>query len=309
MQMSLTSILAAMGEFPHDDAVLTRALELTATHRAALTIVHIIDLSGHKQGPIWHSNLHREAARAAQGRIEAALTRHRANASKTVIRIEAGSPALRLIEICEVLRPDIAVMRAHLDDRLVARIVGSTTDRVIAAGCAPVLVVKRPVAGTYDRVLFATDGTDDASRALAFVAALLPDARLHLVQAVEIAPQLEEAMLRIGTDWATLKAHRHALTRSARDHLRALAATAAPRGTTRVLLGQPARTLLRATRSPKVNLIALGPGRASLIRRAFIGSVTRRLLRDAACDVLICHPSPTGGQPDQAASTSVAIEK
>ncbi|WP_442885676.1 universal stress protein [Amaricoccus sp.] len=57
-----------------------------------------------------------------------------------------------------------------------------------------------------------------------------------------------------------------------------------------------------------MNLIALGPGRASLIRRAFIGSVTRRVLRDAACDVLICHPAPTGGRPGQAASTSVAIE-
>jgi len=307
--MSLTRILAAVGEFPQDDVVLSRALDIAATHRAALTIVHIIDLSGNEQESIWHSDLHREAVQAAQGRIEAALTRHRANASEAMIRIEAGSPALRLIEICEDLRPDITVMRAHHDDRLVARVFGSTTDRVIAARCAPVLVVKRPVAGSYDRVLFATDGTDDASWALAFVAALLPDARLHLVQAVQIAPQLEEAMLRIGTDRATLKAHRDALTRNARDHLRALAATVVPQATTRVLRGPPARTLVRATRSPNVSLIALGPGRASLIRRAFIGSVTRRLLRDAACDVLICHSAPNDGLPDQAASTSVAIEK
>ncbi len=57
-----------------------------------------------------------------QVRIEAALTRHRANASDAVICIEAGSPALRLIEICADLRPDIAVMCVHHDGRLVARV-------------------------------------------------------------------------------------------------------------------------------------------------------------------------------------------
>jgi len=32
----------------------------------------------------------------------------------------------------------------------------------------------------------------------------------------------------------------------------------------------------------------LGPGSPDLIRRALLGSVTRRVLQTAACDVLIC---------------------
>ncbi|WP_412051779.1 MULTISPECIES: hypothetical protein [unclassified Hoeflea] len=36
-------------------------------------------------------------------------------------------------------------------------------------------------------------------------------------------------------------------------------------------------------------MIALSSGRSSLIRRALIGSVARRLLRDAGSDVLICQ--------------------
>jgi nucleotide-binding universal stress UspA family protein len=54
-----------------------------------------------------------------------------------------------------------------------------------------------------------------------------------------------------------------------------------------VLVGDPAKSLIRMTRSPKVDLIVLGPGNTGRMRRALLGSVSRRLLRNAACDVLI----------------------
>ncbi|HUX31095.1 MAG TPA: universal stress protein [Thiobacillus sp.] len=38
------------------------------------------------------------------------------------------------------------------------------------------------------------------------------------------------------------------------------------------------------------DLIVLGPGSTSLVRRALLGSVAQRVLQTAACDVLICHP-------------------
>lgn len=59
--------------------------------------------------------------------------------------------------------------------------------------------------------------------------------------------------------------------------------------TTGVLHGNPAGAPTHAAQTPGVDVIAVGPGRAGLIQRAFIGSVTRRLLRDAPCDVLVCH--------------------
>lgn len=289
--MALTSILAAVGQFPQDDAVPVRALELAKRHDAALTIVHVVDLPPHLTLPAGIDTLQGQAEFAARDRINEALRRHGADAVEVEIRIEDGSPALRLIEICDDLGPDLVVMRAHQRIGIAENILGSTTDRVIAAGKRPVLVVKRPAQSAYGKVVVATDGKDDAEGLLYFVGQLLPDAALHLVQVVQIVPQLEEVMLRGGADKTDLRTHRDDLTRIARNRLTAIASLAAWEVKTHVLRGDPAAVLARASRLTKVDLIAAGPGRSSLIRRAFLGSVTRRLLRDAACDVLICRPA------------------
>lgn len=287
--MGIASVLAAVGQFPQDDAVLARALEITTAHRAALVIVHVIDIPCRDGDVSCSETLFRQAVLAARDGIDAALDRLGADASDPGIRIETGSPALRLIDICNELEPGLVVMRAHQNSSIADKILGSTTDRIIAAGNQPVLVVKHPVEAAYGRVLVATDGTDDARAALDFVGRLLPDAALHLAQVVQIVPQLKEAMLRSGTDQTEIQAHRNALARIARKRLTAVASSAASKVKTHVLRGKPATALIHASRTANVDLIAAGRGRSSLIRRVFVGSVTRRLLRDAACDVLICR--------------------
>lgn len=287
--MILQDVLVAVDQFPQNDAVLARALEITDIHAAHLRIVHVIDLPGRGCDLARADTLHGQAAIAARDRIEVALVRLGADTSKVDIYIEAGSPALRLIDICKETSPDLIVMRAHQAELISESILGSTSDRIIAAGIAPVLIVRRQAERPYARVLLATNGTDAATSALSFTADLLPAATLHIVHAVQIASQLAEAMLRIGTDQGALTAHRDALSQKAQEHLSALSVKAPRPVTTCVLHGDPATELAVATRDPKVDLVAVGPGRASLIRRAFVGSVTRRLLRNAECDVLICH--------------------
>lgn len=292
--MTPAHILAAVDQFPQDDDVLARALEIAALQGGRLDVVHVVDLPGCGTDAADARTLAGQAADAARARIEAALTRLGAASADVEIRIEAGSPAPRLIAICDDVQPDLVVMRAHERARITERLLGSTTERLVAAGQVPVLVVKRPVDRPYGRALIATDGKDDAAGAIAQVATLLPGVALRLVQAVHIPPQLKEAMLRVGTDQAALTAHRDALAASASTDLRALAGRVTPRPSTQVLRGDPATALIRATRNPKVDLIVLGPGPTSLIRRAFIGSVTRRVLREGACDVLICRPQQPG---------------
>ena len=289
--MDLRDVLVAVDQFPQNDAVLARALEIARLHAAVLRVVHVIDMPGRGRDLTRTDTLHGQAAIAARDRIEAALNRLGADASNVDICIETGSPALRIIDICKDTPPDLIVMRAHQTELISETILGSISNRVVAGVSSPVLIVKREAERPYAHVLLATNGTDAAEEALAFTAALLPASDLHLVQAVQITPQLAEAMLRVGTDQGSLTDHHNALSQQAKEHLYALSAKAPRSATTRMLQGDPAAELTAATRDPKVDLIVVGPGRTSLIRRAFIGSVTRRLLRDAHCDVLVCHPS------------------
>lgn len=200
-----------------------------------------------------------------------------------------------MIELTNEIRADLVVMRAHQGDSILEKIIGSTTDRVIRATSAPVLVVKRPATQAYQRIVVATDTSDKSGAAVVFVATLFPLTGLQLVHVVQIPPQFEEAMRRAGSGQASVAAHRDALIRKAKVYMRDMSKRLANRplrSATRVIVGNPAKSLVQATRSPKVNLIALGPGSTSLIRRALLGSVTQRVLRDAACDILIYRPAP-----------------
>jgi len=292
--MGTPRILAAVGIFPPDHAVLARGLEISRASGADMHIVHVLDLPGDPADLDDISTFLGQAAFAARDRIKAALIDVDADVDTAAfaIHIELGAHALRLIEICDELRPDLVVMRAHQKTRISERILGSTTDRVIADGQAPVLVVKRPVERPYEQVVLATNGVDGASDAVRFIAGLLPQARLHMVAVIQIPPQLEEAMLSTGTRKAELSALRKKMITSAEENLHWLMSKWGPGATSKVLKGDPAKVLTRLCRSPQVDLMTLGTGRPGLIRRAFIGSVSRRLLRDAACDVLIC-PFPS----------------
>ncbi len=289
--MTIRTILAAVDQFPASDDVLARAHEIARLHNALLRVVHVVEMAAEPGDLERPGTLIGQAALAARERIDAALARLSPDLSGTEIRITAGSPALALIDLCRTDAPDLIVMRAHQRDGLSDAILGSVSDRMVSAAVAPVLIIRRAAERPYAQALVATNGEDAAGPALDFAARLLPGAAIRAVQVVQITPQLKEAMLRSGTDRAALEAHRADLTLTARAHLSKLAAAAPRPIRTTVLHGDPAGSLTRAARIRTVDLIAVGPGQPGLIRRAFTGSVTRRLLRDAACDVLVYHPA------------------
>jgi nucleotide-binding universal stress UspA family protein len=291
--MTQKTILAAVGRLPQDIAVLKRAIEVAATSGAELQVIHVLDLPGHAGELEDVTSFLGQIAFAARDSIKLALTELGADPREVRIQIVLGPHAIALINICKDLSPDLIVMRAHHKLKLKDKILGSTTDRVIAAAETPVLVVKRAAKSPYAGIVLATNGTDGALEMSRFVTALLPAARLTLVQAVQIPPQLKEAMLRVGSRQGELKTLRMKLVGEAEDHLRTITAPTGLNLKSRVLKGDPAKVLRQICSDKDVDLMVLGQGRASLVRRAFIGSVSRRLLRDARCDVLIWSPTAT----------------
>ena len=287
----ITNVLAAVGQFPQDDTVLARAAEIAHAHGARLTVVHVIDdISGFDLVPVDISLIQHQVRLIVQESLEAAIARVAIDLVEIDIHIETGSPSLRLIELINELNVDLVVMRAHQSDSIVDKIIGSTTDRVIRSAHTPVLVVKRPVTQAYQRVVVSIDTSDDSAVVAPLVAALFPLAKLQLIHVVQIPPQFEAAMLRAGSSQAVIANHREALFRKAKVSLRDLSKRLGNRPlrtVMRVVVGDPTKSLLRATWSPMVDLIVLGPGSTGRFRRALLGSVTQQVLRAASCDVLI----------------------
>lgn len=291
----VTKILAAVGQFPQDDLVLRRAAEIARAHQAGLTVAYVIDrLTAFDSASTDLERIHHQLRLMAYEDVKAAVARQNVSVSEIDIRIEAGSPAPRLVELSNEIGSDLVVMRAHQRESVVEKIIGSTTDRVIRAANVPVLVAKRPPRQAYQRVVVATETSAESAAAVAFVAALFPSAGLHLIHVVQIPLQFETAMLRAGAGQAGVAAHRHALTREAKAYMREMSEMLANRPVpckTRVVVGAPAKLIVQATWSPKVDLVVVGPGSTSVIQQALLGSVTRRVLRAAACDVLVWRPA------------------
>ena len=292
------NILVAVGQFPQDDPVLGRAAEIARAHRAKLTIIHVVDSIGEISPAVVDlTSVQHQIQQIGLERVQAAVKNSKAVDLNIDIRIEVGSPHVRVIEVAKELNVDLVVMRAHQHDSILDKIIGSTTDRVIRVSCAPVLVVKRPVKQAYQHVVVAIDTSDDSAAIVPTVAALFTMAELSLIHVVQIPQQFEAAMLRAGSGQCVAE-HRTALIDNAKVRLHDISNTLTKRpvqSAARVVVGNPATSLVRATWSADVDLIALGPGSTSTIWRALLGSVTRRVLRTATCDVLICPSASLNG--------------
>ncbi len=286
----IENIIAAVGEFPQDESVLLRAAEIAREHRARLTIIHVIDtLTSFDFVSVDLIRIQNQMRRDARESVEAAVAKLVTGIREIDIRIENGLPSKRVIEIATEINADLMVMRANQSSAIREKIIGSTTDRVIRASRVPVLVVKRTFAQAYQSIVVSIDTSDDSAAVVPFVATLCPMAGLSLIHVVQIPQQLEAAMMRAGSG-KSIVIHRDALINKAKDLLSTISKTLDHRpikSSTRVVDGDPAKTLVRATWNPKVDLIVLAPDSKGMIRRALLGSVAQRVLRDAACDILI----------------------
>ncbi len=60
--------------------------------------------------------------------------------------------------------------------------------------------------------------------------------------------------------------------------------------TTRTLLGQPAETIIEYCRKEKIKLVVMTTSGKSGIKRAILGSVADRVIREPGIPVLVIHP-------------------
>ncbi|MFN7163858.1 MAG: universal stress protein [Hyphomonas sp.] len=289
----LNIILAAV-DLDDSEAVLARAAQLAANHGAWLIVLHVIDDEALTRAaavaPGGEPALRDLLKREATARLDAAISgfgRVRRNdvlvafgAAHEVIARMAGERSVDLV----VLGPGRSKGRSLRD-----KVLGSTADRVIRTSPAPVLVVRSAAPEPYRQALVSIDYSEQSIAAARAVCKLAPDARLQLVHVINVPLAFEEVMLRAGTSAADLARYRMSRIASARNALRTFARETMgfEKAATRILEGEPGPVLCRLARSKSVGVLAIGPHGRGAVVSALLGSVTQRVLREAACDVLV----------------------
>lgn len=294
--MTIKTILAAIALEGGDQPVVQRAMRLAAAHGARLILAHALESL-----PGADFDLPAPASEAAiadllRAEATASLQQMATDAPTPTEVVVAAGKADQLIErLIREQAVDLLVIGPGKPQNLRERVFGSTADRVVRTGLCPTLVVKRATDAPYRRVIAAIDFSPMSFAAAQAAGEVAPRAALELVHALEIPLSFEQAMLKVGTPQAEIVHYRRVKARAARAELRSLRDSLSAPGRVRVVHGDPAATLVRMARSGKTDLVALGIQGRNAVSKLVLGSVARRVLGGATCDVLLAR---TDAAPD-----------
>lgn len=288
-------ILAALDLEIRSDAVLARAVQLAVTHAAQLVLLHVIEretlsyvagVSGRSE-----TDLQDELKQQMLTRLEALLS-ETGRTRRSVCRVEFGSPHEVITRVAREISAGLIVIGPGKTQSLKEKILGSTADRVIRTAPTPVLVVRRRPVKPYIQVAVAVDFSPQSAAAAREAHKLAPDGKITLIHVDDIPLTVEQVMLRAGTSQAAMEEYRSArITKASHDLAGFALEVAGPSKTQkRNLQGVPGVVLGRLSRSSRVDLLALGPHGRNVILPTLLGSVTQRVLKEAACDVLVAGP-------------------
>jgi nucleotide-binding universal stress UspA family protein len=123
---------------------------------------------------------------------------------------------------------------------------------------------------------------------------LCPEVRIQLAHVTDLPLEFEAALLRVGTNRTDITSHYKALKAEGRRRLAEFAADL-PAAQQRVFVGDPAATLIRLSRTRGVDLLAMGTRGLDSLRAHILGSVAQKVIRDAACDMLVVPEAAATG--------------
>lgn len=269
-----------------------RAAMVAKDHGAALHLVHVISSSAlndlrqffRTSGAV-EANLIDDAKRL----VDEAAERIRADTGVVArTEIKTGHALTSILE--SAASADLLVLGAHGANHLHDLVLGTTAERLLATCKRPILVVKRPPMGRYERVLVPVDFSSFSAPALNMVGRIAGDAQVTMIHAFRVP---FEARLRIaGASDLEIERCCERERQDALEKMRNLViggGNDARRIGFDVRRGDPSRVILAKETQASSDLIVIGKQGDSVVGDLLMGSVTYQVLAGSKCDVLVVH--------------------
>lgn len=296
--MTLPTALVAATDFSLDARrAARRAALLAQEHHVPLTLVHVLDvdaltaLAARLQG-----KADIQEAMAGQARIQLGVAAEEVHEQVGVAagtELRQGAPLAELADAGA--RAGMLVVGARGAHAIRELAVGTTADRLLRKAQAPLLVVKAEPAGPYRRVLALVDFSPASEAALAFAAKLAPRAALRLLHAFELP--YEGHLLLAGVAEDEIHAVQAAERQRSLEQMHAVLRRLGPqheRATVAVEHGEVRHQALEEVRQFAPDLLVVGKQGRSTLEDFLLGSVTRAMLSQSPCDVLVAPGARVG---------------
>lgn len=273
-----------------------RAALLAAAHGARLTLLH--SLSGLALERLRDRLQHGYANTEAQliGHYEDALRRLAEDlAGRWQIEVTplltVGQPHREISRAAQEIGADMVILGAMGEHPVREFFLGSTAERVIREAAMPVLVVRNEPGESYRRVLAPLDLSVHSHAVAELARRVAPQAHLTLVHAFEVP--FEGKLNFAGVSKEDIQRYRQEERQHAQDALSTLADSLkdGEYADIRVEHGMPEVVIPELLRETAADLVVVGKHGKSEIVDLLLGSMTKHLLREALCDVLVAPPA------------------
>jgi nucleotide-binding universal stress UspA family protein len=248
------------------------ALEMSKKCEAELTTMSMVLIGADGEGnPV--EILHKAEAEA-RGILERVKTEAMRQGYQTRTELRQGSqPYKEIVRLADDLRADVIVMGRRGRRGLARMMVGESTRNAIGYADCSVLVVPKAAVVWNRRILLATDGSRHSDMAAVVAAELARKCHLPVSVVSVLRPQFDEA--------------RRAEGRAAVERVKAALERDGIGVDSAVLEGEPAEQVIGYAASHGADLIVLGSHGRTGLGRLLLGSVSEKVIGQAACPVMV----------------------
>ncbi|MDP1706063.1 MAG: universal stress protein [Sulfurimicrobium sp.] len=202
--------------------------------------------------------------------------------------IEFGHAHEEIVRYAETIDAGLVVLGAHGGSFVRELFLGSTAERTLRKLSRPALIVKREPRGPYRNVLVPVDFSEPSRRALEMALRIAPEASITALNAIEVP--IECKLRFAGMSDETIQSYRIKAREQSNREMQQFAATTGADGgriSRLVEFGQAPSVIREQADAIEPDLIVMGKHGQSEWEDMLFGSVTKHVIREAACDVMV----------------------
>lgn len=291
----LRTLLAATDLSAPSRHAALRAAMLARETGARLELLHVLESSALNE----LQRLFGEGGEAMQDRLRTQAREALAQLAVDVGEPQGVSAGQHLVEgavldsiigQADILDASLLILGAHGAGFMRHWLLGANAERLLRKTLRPILAVKQRPHEAYRSVLVPVDFSPWTQAAIGLAQTVAPQAKLVLMHAYQLP--FEGQMRFAGVEEETIQHHRTTAHQQAAARLRQIAIdTSIPAENCRsvVVHGDTAPRILEHEEEVGADLIVLGKHGAGMVEELLLGSVTKHVLAQARCDVLVSY--------------------
>jgi nucleotide-binding universal stress UspA family protein len=270
-----------------------RAARVAKEAGASLDIIHVASLAPLErlrrlvaEVPVELEQRMLDAARDALRELAATLRRQ--YGVEAGVHVTSGPLLAEISGQADAMDAELVILGARGASFMRHLLLGSTAERMVSRTSRPMLVVKQAAHERYQNVLVPVDFSAYSLPMIKNALAIAPGAELILLHAYEVP--FEGKLRYAGVDDAMIHHYQAAAREEALQKLQALHDEAGlpPHSVrTMVLHGDPLQHIIQQEQEQDCDVIVMGKHGESMVEELLLGSVTKHVLAESQCDVLV----------------------